>query len=66
MWSVGCILGELILQHEKNKKSGTNNFKNRRPLFEGKACFPLSPPKKEEVNLYKLQNGFPHSEDDQM
>ena len=35
-------------------------------MFEGKACFPLSPPKKEEVNLYKLQNGFPHSEDDQI
>lgn len=66
MWSVGCILGELILQHEKNKKTGAGILKPRRPLFEGKACFPLSPPKKSEVNLYKLKNGFPHSEDDQM
>ena len=41
-------------------------MKKRRPLFEGKACFPLSPPKKNEANLYKLKNGFPHSEDDQM
>ena len=65
MWSVGCILGELISEHEKNKKTDIIMNK-RKPLFEGKACFPLSPPKKSEANLYKLKNGFPHSEDDQM
>lgn len=59
MWSVGCILGELISEHEKNKTIEAN--KQRRALFEGKACFPLSPPKKEYVKLYKVQNGFPHS-----
>lgn len=64
MWSVGCILGELISEHENNKHIEAN--KQRRALFEGKACFPLSPPKKEYVKLYKVQNGFPHSEDDQM
>lgn len=65
MWSVGCILGELISEHEKNKKAEIITRK-RKPLFEGKACFPLSPPKKDEASLYKLKNGFPHSEDDQM
>jgi hypothetical protein len=59
MWSVGCILGELIAEHEFNKKIVAN--KPRKALFEGKACFPLSPPKKEFVSLYKVQNGFPHS-----
>ena len=46
MWSVGCILGEMILEHEKNKKTSQGLLKKRKPLFEGKACFPLSPPKK--------------------
>lgn len=64
MWSVGCILGELISEHEKNKKIGIMP-QRRRPLFEGKACFPLSPPK-ENTLPYKMENGFPHSEDDQM
>jgi hypothetical protein len=66
MWSVGCIMGELISEHERNKNHAANLLRARRPLFEGKACFPLSPPKLEEAFLYKLRNGFPQSEDDQM
>jgi serine/threonine protein kinase len=62
MWSCGCIMGELISEHEKNKNHASNLLQSRKPLFEGKACFPLSPPKKEEVTLYKLRNGFPQSE----
>lgn len=58
MWSVGCIMGELIAEHEKNKK--INISKSRKALFEGKACFPLSPPKGNN----KIENGFPQSEDD--
>ena len=64
MWSVGCILGQLIFQHEKNKKLG-KSAQRRKPLFEGKACFPLSPPK-DNTNPYRMENGFPYSDDDQM
>ena len=42
MWSVGCILAELIGFHKANKVTGTEY----KPFFQGKACFPLSPPKK--------------------
>jgi hypothetical protein len=64
MWSVGCIMGELIADHEKNKKINVTH--PRRALFEGKACFPLSPPKGNKDITYKIENGFPQSEDDQM
>ena len=64
MWSVACILGELIGEHSHNKK--INVTRQRKALFEGKACFPLSPPKGNKDVTYKIENGFPHSEDDQM
>lgn len=59
MWSVGCIMGELIAEHEKNKK--INITRPRKALFEGKACFPLSPPKGNKDITYKIENGFPQS-----
>lgn len=57
-------MGEMIAQHEKNKKIKVTQ--PRKALFQGKACFPLSPPKQPKEVTYKLENGFPHSEDDQM
>jgi hypothetical protein len=54
---VGCILGELMTM--------TNNFGERKPLFPGKACYPLSPPKTSDMN-YKKINDFPHSVYDQL
>jgi hypothetical protein len=39
-------------------------FTERKALFPGKACYPLSPPKG-EVN-YKKVNDFPHSIYDQL
>jgi mitogen-activated protein kinase 1/3 len=36
MWSVGCILAELLSMHIQR------NFKNRQPLFPGQTCFPFS------------------------
>lgn len=45
-------MGELIADHIKNKKSFVNM--QRKALFDGKACFPLSPPKKHQVGLYKV------------
>lgn len=62
MWSIGCILAELIGFHNQNKVSKTEY----KPFFQGKACFPLSPPKKELIDTYSNHNGFPHSEEDQM
>lgn len=57
MWSVGCILGELLTMRTE--------FTKREPLFPGKACYPLSPPKTADMN-YKKVNDFPHSVYDQL
>lgn len=57
IWSVGCILGELLTM--------TSNFAERKPLFPGKACYPLSPPKTSDMNYQKI-NDFPHSVHDQL
>lgn len=57
IWSVGCILGELMTMME--------DFSARKPLFPGKACYPLSPPKTPDMN-YKKINDFPHSVHDQL
>lgn len=57
IWSVGCIMGELMTMFEQ--------FTERRPLFPGKACYPLSPPKSPDMN-YKKINDFPHSVHDQL
>ena len=37
----------------------------RTPIFPGKACYPLSPPKKGE-QIYQPLNQFPHSSEDQL
>lgn len=60
MWSVACILGELVGMLKEN-----SNFTERKVLFPGKACYPLSPPKNNETN-YKKVNNFPHSVSDQL
>ena len=39
VWACGCILAELL----ELKKENVANFKERRPLFPGFSCFPLSP-----------------------
>ena len=57
IWSVGCIFGELMTM--------TSNFTERKPLFPGKACYPLSPPKTKDMD-YKKINDFPHSVYDQL
>jgi hypothetical protein len=43
----------------------TSNFAERKPLFPGKACYPLSPPKTSDMNYQKI-NDFPHSVHDQL
>jgi mitogen-activated protein kinase 1/3 len=58
MWSVGCIFAELLGM----MKESAATYLDRKPLFPGKSCFPLSPDKhaKEE------RKGFPFSKNDQL
>jgi hypothetical protein len=39
MWSIGCILAELLFLSIKNK---TKNNKDHTVLFKGKSCYPVS------------------------
>jgi mitogen-activated protein kinase 1/3 len=39
VWSFGCIYGELLQMMKENAAS----FLDRKALFCGKSCFPLSP-----------------------
>jgi mitogen-activated protein kinase 1/3 len=58
MWSVGCIFAELLGM----MKESAATYLDRKPLFPGKSCFPLSPDK----SLQQNRNGFPYSTDDQL
>ncbi len=44
VWSAGCVFAEL-LQMVPGNRAG---YKDRRPLFPGSSCFPLSPRRSEE------------------
>mmetsp|Transcript_25191 Transcript_25191/g.18987 ORF Transcript_25191/g.18987 Transcript_25191/m.18987 type:complete len:217 (+) Transcript_25191:92-742(+) len=46
IWSVGCIFGELLSMLKENVPI----FLDRKPLFPGSSCFPLSP----DSNVKKL------------
>ena len=41
MWSVGCMLAELIFCQTQNKKEKDEAY--TQILFKGSSCFPLSP-----------------------
>lgn len=56
MWSVGCVFGELLGMMKKSAAT----FLDRKPLFPGKSCFPLSP----DQNARLQQNGFPVAKED--
>lgn len=47
VWSAGCIFAELLMMLE-----GTD-YSERRPLFPGKSCFPLSPAKKNDKTHHR-------------
>ena len=51
IWGVGCIFAELLGMMKINAPT----FVDRKPLFPGKSCFPLSPGK----NTCDLRKGFP-------
>ena len=44
MWGVGCVFAELLQMLERNKY----RYYDRKPLFTGGSCFPLSPHDKEK------------------
>ena len=56
MWSVGCIFAELLGM----MKESAPTYLDRKPLFPGKSCFPLSP----DRNAREERKGFPFSKND--
>jgi mitogen-activated protein kinase 1/3 len=50
IWAVGCIFAELLTM----KKENFPNVSDRKPLFPGKSCFPLSP----DTEPVSTSNGF--------
>jgi len=56
MWSVGCIFAELLGM----MKASAPTYLDRKPLFPGKSCFPLSPDRHARIQA----NGFPVAKDD--
>lgn len=47
VWAVGCIFAELLEMIRENEP----NHRNRRALFPGTSCFPLSPSKKATLKV---------------
>jgi len=45
MWSVGCIFAELLGM----MKESAATYLDRKPLFPGKSCFPLSPDRHAQI-----------------
>lgn len=58
VWSVGCIFAELLGM----MKESAATYLDRKPLFPGKSCFPLSPDK----HVKEEKGGFPFSKNDQL
>lgn len=58
VWSIGCIFAELLGMMKENAPT----YLDRKPLFPGKSCFPLSPDKKPG----EKRHGFPFSNQDQL
>ena len=59
VWSIGCILGELLMMQKSNAKTCFE----RKALFPGKSCFPLSPDRSSIGNAKKI---FPSTNTDQL
>ncbi len=58
VWSVGCIFAELLGM----MKESAATYLDRKPLFPGKSCFPLSP----DRHAKEQRGGFPFSKNDQL
>ena len=56
LWGIGCILYELLfftLINDQSQKYIKSEFQNKRFLFQGDSCFPLSPTNKEDGSSAK-------------
>jgi mitogen-activated protein kinase 1/3 len=58
MWSVGCIFAELLGM----MKESAATYLDRKPLFPGRSCFPLSP----DSSAKQDKHGFPINKNDQL
>ena len=58
VWSVGCVMAELCMMQQENAPT----FLDRRPLFPGTSCFPLSP----DLSSNITRGGFPSTNSDQL
>jgi len=56
MWSVGCIFAELLGM----MKESAATYLDRKPLFPGRSCFPLSP----DSSAKQDKHGFPINKND--
>jgi serine/threonine protein kinase len=63
MWSLGCILGELLKVSEPyaNKikdQAALNQLIKKRVLFPGRSCYPMSPVSNQdsEVNIVNIKD----------
>lgn len=56
VWAVGCIMAELISMMKEN----VPNPNDRKPLFPGGSCFPLSP----DSGSNKPSNGVAYCQND--
>jgi mitogen-activated protein kinase 1/3 len=59
VWSIGCIFAELMMM----MRSNSPDCLNRKALFPGKSCFPLSP---DRSSLQKPKKMFPSTNTDQL
>ena len=48
LWSFGCICHELLQYVQKNSETFYEDFQQKRYIFQGGSCFPLSPCKKNQ------------------
>jgi len=62
IWSIGCILGELLMMQKSNAKTCFE----RKALFPGKSCFPLSPDRSSMGNSNNVKKVFPSTDTDQL
>lgn len=58
MWSCGCVFGELLGM----MKETAATYLDRKPLFTGSSCYPLSP----DQAAKESKTGFKNSKDDQL
>lgn len=58
LWSLGCIIHELIqyLQYNKGETNFRKEFQRIRYLYQGNSCFPLSPCDKNDDDKDKKED----------